>query len=48
MRPDSPTPNGGLSRRRRIFFFGSLLVGAVPAADFGSVPSLRALGYNPF
>src|SRR6516225_6096141 len=34
--------------RRRFFFFGSLLSGAVPAAGFGSVPSLRALGYKPF
>jgi len=33
---------------RRYFFFGSLLAGAVPAAGFGSVPSLRALGYRPF
>src|ERR1700716_1423974 len=33
---------------RRYFFFGSLLAGAVPAAGFGSVPSLRALGYKPF
>ena len=30
------------------FFFGSLLAGAVPAAGFGSVPSLRSLGYKPF
>ena len=36
----------GVSRRH--FFFGSLLAGAVPAAGFGSVPSLRALGYKPF
>ncbi len=34
--------------RRQFFFFGSLLAGAVPAAGFGSVPSLRALGYKPF
>jgi hypothetical protein len=34
--------------RRRFFFFGSLLAGAVPRAGFGSVPSLRALGYKPF
>src|SRR5258707_7264681 len=34
--------------RRRFFFFGSLFAGAVPAAGFGSVPSLRALGYKPF
>ena len=33
---------------RRRFFFGSLLAGAVPSAGFGSVPSLRALGYKPF
>src|SRR5512142_3410810 len=33
---------------RRHFFFGSLLAGAVPRAGFGSVPSLRALGYKPF
>ena len=33
--------------RRRFFFFGSLF-GAVPAAGFGSVPSLRTLGYKPF
>lgn len=36
----------GLSRRH--FFFGTLLAGAVPAAGFGSVPSLKALGYKPF
>ena len=33
---------------RRYFFYGSLLAGAVPTAGFGSVPSLRALGYKPF
>lgn len=33
---------------RRHFFFGTLLGGAVPAAGFGSVPSLRALGYKPY
>ncbi|MFN0102562.1 MAG: Gfo/Idh/MocA family protein [Bryobacteraceae bacterium] len=33
---------------RRYFFFGSLLAGTVPAAGFGSVPSLRALGYKPY
>jgi predicted dehydrogenase len=37
---------GNVSRRH--FFFGSLLAGAVPAAGYGSVPSLRALGYKPF
>ncbi len=31
---------------RRHFFYGSLLAGAVPAAGFGSVPSLKALGYK--
>lgn len=36
------------SLSRRYFFFGSLLSGAVPAAGFGSVASLRALGYKPF
>src|SRR5438045_8913437 len=36
----------GVSRRH--FFFGTLLAGAVPAAGFGSVPSLRALGYKPY
>jgi len=39
-------PDDGVSRRH--FFFGSILAGAVPAAGFGSVPSLRALGYKPF
>lgn len=33
---------------RRYFFYGTLLSGAVPAAGYGSVPSLRALGYKPF
>lgn len=33
---------------RRYFFFGPLLAGAVPAAGYGSVASLRALGYKPF
>ena len=33
---------------RRHFFFGSLLAGAVPIAGYGSVPSLKALGYRPF
>jgi hypothetical protein len=36
----------GVSRRH--FFYGSLLAGALPAAGYGSVPSLRALGYKPF
>jgi predicted dehydrogenase len=38
--------NDGVSRRH--FFFGSLLAGAVPAGGYGSVPSLRALGYKPY
>ncbi len=33
---------------RRFFFFGSLLTSAVPLAGYGSVASLRALGYKPF
>lgn len=33
---------------RRYFFFGSLLAGGLPTAGFGSVPSLRALGYKPY
>ena len=33
---------------RRHFFFGALLAGPVPAAGFGSVASLRALGYKPY
>ena len=37
---------GNVSRRH--FFLGSLMAGAVPAAGYGSVPSLRALGYKPF
>lgn len=36
----------GVSRRH--FFFGSLLASAVPSAGYGSVPSLRALGYKPY
>ncbi len=36
--------NDGISRR--YFFFGTLLAGAVPAAGFGSKPSLKALGYK--
>ena len=31
---------------RRHFFYGTLLAGAVPAAGFGSKPSLKALGYK--
>jgi len=33
---------------RRYFFFGSLLAGAVPLGGFGSVSSLKALGYKPY
>jgi len=33
---------------RRHFFFGSLLAGAVPAGGYGSVKSLKALGYKPY
>ena len=36
----------GVSRRH--FFYGALLAGAVPTGGYGSVPSLRALGYKPF
>src|SRR5882672_11015946 len=38
--------NNGVSRRH--FFFGTILAGAVPPGGFGSVPSLRALGYKPY
>jgi hypothetical protein len=31
---------------RRHFFYGSLLAGAVPAAGFGSTPSLKSAGYK--
>ncbi len=31
---------------RRYFFFGSLLAGAVPLGGFGSVPSLKSLGFK--
>ena len=34
----------GISRRH--FFFGTLLAGVIPRAGFGSVPSLKALGYQ--
>jgi hypothetical protein len=36
--------NDGISRRH--FFFGTLLAGLIPRAGFGSVPSLKALGYQ--
>jgi hypothetical protein len=38
--------DNGVSRRH--FFFGSLLAGAVPMGGYGSVQSLRALGYKPY
>lgn len=31
---------------RRHFFYGSMLAGAVPAAGFGTTPSLKQLGYK--
>src|SRR6185295_17640802 len=31
---------------RRYFFYGTLLAGAVPAAGFGTTPSLKSLGYK--
>lgn len=31
---------------RRYFFYGTLLAGAVPAAGFGSTPSLKFMGYK--
>jgi hypothetical protein len=34
----------GISRRH--FFFGTLLAGVVPRGGFGTVPSLKALGYQ--
>lgn len=34
----------GISRRH--FFYGTLLAGAVPLGGFGSVPSLKGLGYK--
>ena len=36
--------NQGTTRRH--FFYGSLLAGAVPAAGFGSTPSLKHLGFK--
>src|SRR5580658_10659455 len=33
---------------RRHFFFGTLLAGAVPSGGFGSVQSLKSLGYKPY
>jgi hypothetical protein len=36
--------NNGISRRH--FFFGTLLAGLIPRAGFGSVPSLKFLGYE--
>lgn len=34
----------GVSRRH--FFYGTLLAGAIPVGGFGSVPSLKAMGYK--
>jgi predicted dehydrogenase len=31
---------------RRHFFYGTLLAGAVPTGGFGSIPSLKAMGYK--
>ena len=39
--------NNGVSRRR-FFFFGSLLAGAIPTGGYGTFKSLRALGYKPY
>ncbi len=36
----------GISRRH--FLYGSLLAGAIPAAGFGSVPSLKSLGFKSY
>lgn len=36
--------NNGISRRH--FFFGTLLAGVIPRAGYGSVPSLKMLGYQ--
>ena len=33
---------------RRYFFFGALLAGAIPSGGYGTVKSLRALGYKPY
>ena len=33
---------------RRYFFFGPLLAGAVPFGGYGTVKSLRAMGYKPY
>ncbi len=33
---------------RRSFFYGPLLAGAVPSGGFGSVASLKALGYKTY
>jgi hypothetical protein len=37
---------GAISRRH--FFYGTLLAGAVPAGGFGSVPSLKTLGFKSY
>lgn len=38
--------HGSISRRH--FFYGALLAGAVPAGGYGSIASLKALGYKPY
>jgi len=35
-----------MAQTRRQFFYGALLTGAIPAAGFGSVPSLKHMGYK--
>ena len=35
-----------MNTSRRHFFFGSILAGAIPAGGFGSVQSLKKLGYK--
>ena len=45
----SPRERAGMASdriSRRHFFFGTLLAGLIPRAGFGSVPSLKALGYQ--
>ena len=47
--PSNPGANAGANSggtTRRHFFYGSLLAAAVPAAGFGSTPSLKHMGYK--
>jgi predicted dehydrogenase len=37
-----------MSISRRHFFYGTLLAGAIPTGGYGSVASLKALGYKPY